>query len=276
MKDEKMISKLFDLEGRNIVITGASGLLGSQYANTLSSAGANIILLDIDTAKNEKLKSTLVKKYKNKISAYTLDISNQTEVNKTSKKIIKDFKKIDGLINNAAYTTKGAKEKSDNAFGSFENFPMDIWQKSLDINLSGVFFCSQAFGKIMAKQGKGVIVNIASTYGLVGADQRIYGKSGLNLPISYAATKGAIVNFTRYLAAYWHGKNIRVNTLSPGGVMDKTYQEKSFIKKYSEKTILGRMANKDEYNGAMLFLISDASSYMTGANLVVDGGWTAW
>ena len=271
-----MISKLFDLEGRNIVITGASGLLGSQYANTLSSAGANIILLDIDTAKNEKLKSTLIKKYKNKISAYTLDISNQTEVNKTSKKIMKDFKKIDGLINNAAYTSKGAKEKSDNAFGSFENFPIDIWQKSLDINLSGVFFCSQAFGKIMAKQGKGVIVNIASTYGLVGADQRIYGKSGLNLPISYAATKGAIVNFTRYLAAYWHGKNIRVNTLSPGGVMDKTYQEKSFIKKYSEKTILGRMANKDEYNGAMLFLISDASSYMTGANLVVDGGWTSW
>ena len=276
MKDEKIISKLFDLEGRNIVITGSSGLLGSQYANTLSSAGANIILLDIDTTKNEKLKSALVKKYKNKISAYTLDISNQTEVNKTSKKIMKDFKKIDGLINNAAYTSKGAKEKSDNAFGSFENFPIDIWQKSLDINLSGVFFCSQAFGKIMAKQGKGVIVNIASTYGLVGADQRIYGKSGLNLPISYAATKGAIVNFTRYLAAYWHGKNIRVNTLSPGGVMDKTYQEKSFIKKYSDKTILGRMANKDEYNGAMLFLISDASSYMTGANLVVDGGWTSW
>ena len=276
MKDEKMISKLFDLEGRNIVITGASGLLGSQYANTLSAAGANIILLDIDVVKNEKLKSTLVKKYKNKISAYTLDISNQTEVNKISKKVIKDFKKIDGLINNAAYTSKGAKEKLDNAFGSFESFPIDIWQKSLDINLSGVFFCSQAFGKIMAKQGKGVIVNIASTYGLVGADQRIYGKSGLNLPISYAATKGAIVNFTRYLAAYWHRKNIRVNTLSPGGVMDKTYQEKSFIKKYSEKTILGRMANKDEYNGAMLFLISDASSYMTGANLVVDGGWTSW
>ena len=276
MKDEKTISKLFDLEDRNIVITGASGLLGSQYANTLSSAGANVILLDINTAKNEKLKSALVKKYKNKISAYTLDISNQTEVNKIAKKVIKDFKKIDGLINNAAYTSKGAKEKSDDAFGSFENFPIDIWQKSLDINLSGVFFCSQAFGKIMAKQGNGVIVNIASTYGLVGADQRIYGKSGLNLPISYAATKGAIVNFTRYLAAYWHGKNIRVNTLSPGGVMDKTYQEKSFIKKYSEKTILGRMANKDEYNGAMLFLISDASSYMTGANLVVDGGWTSW
>ena len=121
MKDKKIISKLFDLKGRNIVITGASGLLGSQYANILSSAGANIILLDVDTIKNEKLKSALIKKYKNKIGAYTLDISNQTEVNKISKKVIKDFKKIDGLINNAAYTSKGAKEKSDNTFGSFEN-----------------------------------------------------------------------------------------------------------------------------------------------------------
>jgi NAD(P)-dependent dehydrogenase (short-subunit alcohol dehydrogenase family) len=273
---KNIISKLFDLENRNIVITGSSGLLGSQYANTLSAAGANIILLDIDIIKNKKLESDLIKKYGNKVHAYAVDISNKKEVNKLSKQILKDFKKIDGLINNAAYTSKGAKEKSDNAFGSFENFPIDIWQKSLDINLSGVFFCSQAFGSIMAKQGNGVIVNIASTYGLVGADQRIYGKSGLNLPISYAATKGAIINFTRYLAAYWHGKNIRVNTLSPGGVLDTTYQEKNFIKKYSERTILGRMAKKDEYNGAILFLISDASSYMTGANLIVDGGWTAW
>ncbi len=175
-----------------------------------------------------------------------------------------------------AFTSKGAKEEFSKPHGSFENFPIKIWQKSIDVNLTGVFFCSQAFGKIMVKQGKGVIVNIASTYGLVGADQRIYGKSGLNLPISYAATKGAIVNLTRYLAAYWSKKNIRVNTLSPGGVLDSTYQDKKFIKKYSERTILGRMARKDEYNGAMLFLISDASSYMTGANLIVDGGWTAW
>ena len=206
--------------------------IGCEYV-IIGHSERRILAKESDDILSQKLKSALIKKYKNKIGAYTLDISKQTEVNKISKKVIKDFKKIDGLINNAAYTSKGAKEKSDNAFGSFENFPIDIWQKSLDINLSGVFFCSQAFGKIMAKQGKGVIVNIASTYGLVGADQRIYGKSGLNLPISYAATKGAIVNFTRYLAAYWHGKNIRVNTLSPGGVMDKTYQNESFIKKYS-------------------------------------------
>jgi len=276
MKQVDCISKLFDIKNRNIVITGSSGLLGSQYANILSASGANVILVDLDSIKNKKLERSLRKKYRTKARSYITDISNLQEVKKLAKNVLRDFKKIDGLVNNAAYTTKGAKEKSDDAFGSFENFPIKIWQKSIDINLSGVFFCSQAFGKIMVKQGKGVIVNIASTYGLVGADQRIYGKSGLNLPISYAATKGAVANLTRYLAAYWSGKNIRVNTLSPGGVLDATYQDKKFIKKYSERTILGRMARKDEYNGAMLFLISDASSYMTGANLIVDGGWTAW
>ena len=276
MKRVDGISKLFDIKNRNIVITGSSGLLGSQYANTLSAAGANVILVDLDSAKNKKLENSLIKKYGTRARSYTTDISNIQEVKKLAKNVLSDFKKIDGLINNAAYTSKGAKAESAKPYGSFENFPIKIWQKSIDINLTGVFFCSQVFGKIMVKQGKGVIVNIASTYGLVGADQRIYGKSGLNLPISYAATKGGIVNLTRYLAAYWSKKNIRVNTLSPGGVLDSTYQDKKFIKKYSERTILGRMARKDEYNGAMLFLISDASSYMTGANLIVDGGWTAW
>ena len=276
MKQVDGISKLFDIKNRNIVITGSSGLLGSQYANTLSAAGANVILVDLDSAKNKKLENSLIKKYGTRARSYTTDISNIQEVKKLAKNVSSDFKKIDGLINNAAYTSKGAKAESAKPYGSFENFPIKIWQKSIDINLTGVFFCSQVFGKIMVKQGKGVIVNIASTYGLVGADQRIYGKSGLNLPISYAATKGAVINLTKYLAAYWSGKNIRVNTLSPGGVRDITYQDKKFIKKYSEKTILGRMARKDEYNGAMLFLISDASSYMTGANLIVDGGWTAW
>tara|TARA_B110000881_G_C18334168_1_gene393222 strand:- start:232 stop:717 length:486 start_codon:yes stop_codon:yes gene_type:complete len=158
----------------------------------------------------------------------------------------------------------------------FETFPLEVWNKVIGVNLTGVFVCSQELGSIMAKQKGGVIVNISSIYGMVGADQRIYGESGLNSQPSYAATKGAIVNLTRYLAAYWNGKNVRVNTLTLGGVLDKSYMKDSFIKKYSEKTILGRMANKNEYNGALLFLVSDASSYMTGTNLVIDGGWTAW
>ena len=128
----------------------------------------------------------------------------------------------------------------------------------------------------LSKQKKGVIVNISSIYGVVGNDQRIYGKGGINAPPSNAVSKAGIINLTRYLAAYWHKKNIRVNTLTLGGVKDESYQTKRFIKNYSEKTMLGRMASKIEYNGALLFLLSDASSYMTGSNLIVDGGWTAW
>ena len=165
MKRVDCISKLFDIKNRNIVITGSSGLLGSQYANILSASGANVILVDLNSIKNKKLERSLRKKYGTNARSYTTDISNLQEVKKLAKNVLRDFKKIDGLVNNAAYTSKGAKEKSDNAFGSFENFPVKIWQKSIDINLSGVFFCSQAFGKIMVKQGKGVIVNIASTYG---------------------------------------------------------------------------------------------------------------
>ena len=226
---------------------------------------------------NQKRSAGFLKqKFHTKAKSYTGDISKKSELVEMKRKILNDFKTVYGLVNNAAYTAKGSRKESVKYASSFEEFPFELWTKSIDINLTGVFLCCQEFGKIMLKQKKGVIVNISSTYGLVGSDQRIYGETKLNTPISYASTKGAVVNLTRYLAAYWHGKNIRVNTLTPGGVIDESYQSKEFIKKYSEKTILGRMARSDEYNGALLFLMSDASSYMTGANLVIDGGWTAW
>ena len=276
MKDGE-VSKMFNLKNRNVVITGSAGLLGSQYALTLSSAGANVILVDLDEKKNQKLVNMIKKKYKTKPNCYTTDLTSKDEILNLKNDILKDFNHVYGLINNVAFTAKASKLEKNSKFSSdFENFPLDIWRKSIDVNLTSVFLCSQIFGKEMLKNKKGVIVNIASTYGLVGADQRIYGDSKINSPSSYAATKGAIVNLTRYLAAYWQGKNIRVNTLSPGGVKDETYQKSNFIKNYSNKTILGRMAKKTEYNGAILFLMSDASSYMTGANLIVDGGWTAW
>ena len=275
MKQNK-ISGLFDLTDKNIVITGSAGLLGSQYAYTLSEAGANVILIDVNERENTKLEKFLKQKFHTEAKSYTGDISKKSELVEMKRKILNDFKTVYGLVNNAAYTAKGSRKESVKYASSFEEFPFELWAKSIDINLTGVFLCCQEFGKIMLKQKKGVIVNISSIYGLVGADQRIYGESKLNTHISYASTKGAIVNLTRYLAAYWHGKNIRVNTLTPGGVIDESYQSKKFIKKYSEKTILGRMARSDEYNGALLFLMSDASSYMTGANLVIDGGWTAW
>tara|TARA_Y100000310_G_scaffold92723_1_gene90343 strand:- start:17 stop:844 length:828 start_codon:yes stop_codon:yes gene_type:complete len=275
MKQNK-ISGLFDLTDKNIVITGSAGLLGSQYAYTLSEAGANVILIDVNERENTKLEKFLKQKFHTEAKSYTGDISKKSELVEMKRKILDDFKTVYGLVNNAAYTAKGSRKESVKYASPFEEFPFELWTKSIDINLTGVFLCCQEFGKIMLKQKKGVIVNISSIYGLVGADQRIYGESKLNTHISYASTKGAIVNLTRYLAAYWHGKNIRVNTLTPGGVIDESYQSKEFIKKYSEKTILGRMARSDEYNGALLFLMSDASSYMTGANLVIDGGWTAW
>lgn len=266
------MNKLFDLKNKTIVLTGSSGRLGSQYADILSSMGANVMLVDTEKKKNAKLKIELSKKYKTKPESYIVDISNQKSVREMKDNIIKKYQKIDALINNAFFNPSKSKFSSL----PFEEFPLELWNDVINVNLTGALICSQEIGKVMMKQKRGVIVNISSIYGLVGADQRIYGNSKLNSPVSYAVTKGAIVNLTRYLAAYWYKKNIRVNTLSLGGVLDKSYMTKEFIKKYSDKTILGRMANKDEYNGALLFLVSDASSYMTGANLVIDGGWTAW
>jgi len=275
MEKTNVIPKIFDVKHKNIVLTGASGTLGSQYSHFLSAAGANMILVDLDDKKNKMLEKQIVKKYHTKCKSYLADISNKEEIKNISSKIISEFGTIDGLINNAGFTSTFAKKQTKSYVTSFEEFPLELWNKTLAVNLTGVFLCSQEFGKVMAKRKKGVIINIASHYGLIGADQRIYGKSGLNLSASYAASKAGIVNLTRYLASYWRKKNIRVNTLTPGGVFNRKHHSREFVKKYSERTILNRMANENEYNGAILFLISDASSYMTGGNLVIDGGWTA-
>ena len=275
MEKTNVIPKIFDVKHKTIVLTGASGTLGSQYSHFLSAAGANMILVDLDDKKNKMLEKQIVKKYHTKCKSYLADISNKEEIKNVSSKIISEFRTIDGLINNAGFTSTFAKKQTKSYVTSFEEFPLELWNKTLAVNLTGVFLCSQEFGKVMAKRKKGVIINIASHYGLIGADQRIYGKSGLNLSASYAASKAGIVNLTRYLASYWRKKNIRVNTLTPGGVLNRKHHSREFVKKYSERTILNRMANENEYNGAILFLISDASSYMTGGNLVIDGGWTA-
>ncbi len=271
MKKDR-ISKIFDVKNRTIIITGSAGRLGTEFSHTLSAAGANVMLLDINEKKNKKLMKILSKTYDTKPSAYTVDITDESALITITKDIVKKYGKIDALINNAFLNPSVSKKSSS----SFEKYPKDLWERAISINLTGVFQSCKIIGDVMAKQRHGVIINISSIYGITGADQRIYGTSNLNSSISYAASKGGVVNITKYLAAYWHRKNIRVNTISLGGVLDNSYMSKEFIKNYSKKTMLGRMANEDEYNGALLFLISDASSYMTGANLVVDGGWTAW
>lgn len=252
-----------------VIITGAAGLLGSQYAEGLSQAGANVVLVDKNYAGCMKIAKSLRKKYSTSPLAIKLDLTNKNSIKNMVLKTVKKFSKIDVLINNAADQGNSKLRTT-----KFEDFPLSYWNKAIAVNLTGMFLCCQEVGKIMAKQKRGVIINISSTYGIVAPDQRIYGKSGQNSAAFYSATKSAVLNLTRYLASYWNRKGIRVNTLSPGGV--NKGQNSSFIKKYSDKTMLGRMAKKDEYVGAILFLSSDASSYMTGSNLIMDGGWTAW
>ena len=273
MKKNNSVNKLFRLDGKTVVLTGAAGRLGSRFAHILCESGANVILVDKDAKKNLKLKLELSKKYDTTCEVFDINITNESAVKQMVKKIIKKFKKIDVLINNAHFVPRDHPKRDF----PFENYPLDLWNETINTNLQGLFLCCREIGRTMVKQNHGVIVNISSIYGISGADQRIYGKSRLNSPAFYATTKGGMVNLTKYLAAYWHGKNIRVNTLTLGGVFDEQlHQDKTFVKNYSNKTILGRMANNDEYNGAILFLSSDASSYMTGGNLILDGGWTAW
>lgn len=260
---------IFDLHGKYILLTGASGLLGQAYAEGLSRQGANVILADIDYNKCKLLEISIKKKYSVNPFAIKVDLTKKTSISKMLIKIKKKTPIIDILINNAMYH-EGKKEQNI----TFEQFPLSSWNKVISVNLTGMFLLCQEIGKLMKKQKQGVIINVSSIYGLVGADQRIYENSGINSSVAYATTKSAVLNFTRYLASYWHKDGIRVNSISLGGVENN--QNPNFIKNYSHKTMMRRMAKKEEYVGAMIFLCSDASSYMTGSNLIVDGGWTAW
>ena len=263
----------FNLKNKTIVLTGSSGKVGSRFSEILSKAGANLILIDKNTEKNEKLYKKIKKEYKTNCLVSNIDITDPNEIDSLIKKILKKFSKIDVLINNAHFVPRN----NLNGDSRFEDYPYELWQETTSKNLNSIFVCCQKFGKVMIKQKNGSIINISSIYGVVGPDQRIYAKSRLNSPAFYSATKGAVVNLTKYLASHWGGNNVRVNTLTLGGIYDKKlHTSKEFIKKYSDKTMLGRMSSVSDYDGAILFLCSDLSSYMTGSNLIIDGGWTAW
>jgi len=262
-------NNIFDIKDKVIVLTGAAGNLGSQYAEALSKSKANVVLCDIDYKTCKTLSSKLNHEYGVESIPVRLDLRKKISVENLVKKIMKKYSKIDVLINNAAYQGNAIIRKTP-----FENLSIKDWNHALSVNLTGVFLLCQKVGKIMKKQKYGSIINIGSTYGIVAPDQSIYGNSGLNAGAFYSASKSGVINLTRYLASYWGKFGIRVNTLSPGGV--KNNQTKSFVSNYSKKTMLGRMASGQDYVGAIIFLSSDASSYMTGSNLVIDGGWTAW
>jgi len=269
-------SSLFDLSGRTVIVTGGAGLLGRQFANTLFSAGASVVIADLDGDRAARVAEEMDRSGERAI-AYPVDITSQDEVKDLVTSSLRTFKGIDVLVNSAALDPKFDPAHAAQHSNAFEDYPLSAWKDALAVNLTGMFLVTQAVSRQMVAVGQGVIINICSTYGLVGPDQRIYQREGeppRYKPVHYSVTKAAVLGFTRYLAAYYAGKNIRVNALSPGGVFND--HDDDFVQNYSARTILGRMAGESEMNGAILFLASDASSYMTGANLVVDGGWTAW
>ncbi len=273
------IQEKFDLTGRVAVVTGGVGLLGAEFCKTLAEAGAAVAVVDLNGAAAKKVAAGLVADGYRAIAAPT-DITKPESVNAMVEMVVREFGRLDILVNSAALDPKFDPDAAAKGIapGAFEDYPLEQWNAALNVNLTGMFLVTQACVKQMNAQGqKGSIINICSTYGLNGPDQRIYIKDGKRVafkPVYYTVTKGGVLGFTKYLAAYYASTEIRVNALTPGGVFNN--HEEYFVKNYSAKTILGRMARKDEMNGALLFLASDASSYMTGNNVVVDGGWTAW
>jgi 2-deoxy-D-gluconate 3-dehydrogenase len=273
------IQEKFDLTGRVAVVTGGVGLLGAEFCRTLAEAGAAVAVTDLNASASQNLADTLTKAgYK--ALALATDITQPEAVRAAVDQVLSVFGRLDVLVNSAALDPKFDPDAVSKGItpGAFEDYPLDLWNSALNVNLTGMFLMTQACVRPMLEQGKkGSIINICSTYGLNGPDQRIYVKEGKRVafkPVYYTVTKAGVMGFTKYLAAYYAGTEIRVNALTPGGVFND--HEEYFVTNYSAKTILGRMAKKDEMNGALLFLASDASSYMTGNNVVVDGGWTAW
>ena len=273
------IKEKFDLTGRVAVVTGGVGLLGAEFCKTLAEAGASVAVVDLNASASRGTADSLTKSGHNALAVPT-DITQPDSVNAMVEKVLSEFGRLDILVNSAALDPKFDPDaaKKGIAPGAFEDYPLEQWNAAMNVNLTGMFLVTQACVKPMIAQGKkGSVINICSTYGLNGPDQRIYIKDGQRVafkPVYYTVTKAGVMGFTKYLAAYYAETNIRVNALTPGGVFNN--HEEYFVKSYSAKTIMGRMANKDEMNGALLFLASDASSYMTGNNVVVDGGWTAW
>lgn len=264
---------LFNISNEIVVITGVNGQLGNSYAKIFLELGARVVGLDMIKSENSDLFGS---DYQNRYIFINSDVTNKKSLKDALEKTESNFGTPTVLINNAAIDSPPSSPLEEN--GPFEEYPESSWDKVIDVNLKGVYLCCQVFGSAMAKANKGSIINISSIYGVLSPDQSIYNYRRdrgevFFKPVAYSASKSGILNLTRYLSVYWAKKNVRVNTLTIAGVFNN--QEKEFIDSYCGRIPIGRMANKIEYNGAIVFLASQAASYMTGSNLVIDGGWTA-
>ena len=275
-----MLEDLFRLDGKVIVITGATGLLGRKHAEAIACYGGTPILLDLSQQAVDDFANELNEKYKVNSVGFAIDITDEKAIENNVKQLIEKFGKIDALVNNAANIPKVEDSKEIN-FSRLENFPLDIWNDDIAVGLTGSFLCAKHYGfAISQNPNGGSIVNISSDLGLIAPDQRLYAKNGIDddkqnvKPITYSVVKTGLIGLTRYLATYWVDKNVRCNAMCPGGV--ENGQPEDFLQEVNKRIPMGRMASPDEYQGTLLWMLSDASSYLNGAIVPVEGGRTAW
>ena len=274
------LDNIFNLDGKVIVITGAAGLLGEKYAHAVAAYGGHPILLDLSQNSVDILADKLTKKYGVKAKGFEVDITNEKQVELNSNLVIELYGKIDGLVNNAANNPK-MESSSEKNFSRLENFSLDMWNQDIAVGLTGAFLCAKYYGyKISQNQKGGSIVNISSDLGIIAPDQRLYKRPGLSeeqqlvKPITYSVVKTGIIGLTRYLATYWPEKNVRCNAMCLGGVENNLPD--NFMKKVVTKIPMNRLAKSNEYQGSLVWMLSDASSYLNGAIIPIEGGRTAW
>lgn len=261
------MTDIFDLSGRVAIITGGAGVLGTEHARALAERGARIVLADVNQERVDAAAAMIHAEYGVETLGIELDVSVPEQVSRAVAQTLERFGRTDILVNNAAAQPPGFT-------APFEEYSLEVWNRVMAVNVTGMMLMAQAVGPQMVRQGKGSIINIASIYGVAAPDQRIYDGLSFCTPAIYAVSKAGVLGLTRYLSTYWADKGVRANAITPGGVFRG--HEDPFLSRYSARVRMGRMANQDEFRGAVVYLASDASSYVNGHNIMVDGGLTAW